>query len=845
VTERKLAICKSAIEKNSRSIELAVKRLELSKDLLDSKTLDQQWKELIFVYPENVALWKRYLLFVQTFYIRFSIVDTLKAYRTAILKLRQQQQYYTEHSQTNKQFELEHGILDILGQLLTLLLQSGHTEKGVALCQALIEFNLFAPNFSSPGGYDFDDKITLFEPFWEKGAPRVGEDGASGWASELNRMDSLTRGPVVSEVDTDWEDEILVNSADRLFGETWLEMEVERDRRGWKPWKDADNPPEDKDCHVDSDFIAGYIIEFTRWETKFRLFLLIVRLLGLKQVDRQFANLASSTAMQLYLNADQFHSQNFYNPIKVLRENIPNGRTNETMAIFVHNLFSQCYSKFQDPWRTQVMLMWLEFEAEIIRQNKAESAKDLKKDLKKLVRCLLKEDRNNLELVVKFAELEFEMEGYSNAHPILMAAVEASNSNFFKQNTEDGFLSVTLLYRAAVELELKEIIRIQKKNTENPESDKSDTIHRNRMQWLLVNIGCGKKFSVYTEEKKSLILALVEGAQKNFSEWILEDIDDISCSRVFEMAPRLRHSIADVVFFHAWLTKFCAGTQEAVAMVQSMRDKISDGATWSDQQRPSRFDQLALTKSFLVESLDKTCLDLLAFHAQFDVAERRQLRSFYNSCISRHAASSYFQKQLVLVQDSVSIVSPIWQQVLSSIQDKHKTNLALIEEACEISVTKFLGALDPDNPMDISAFGYSFLYKLSNLLERCVTRPFLKHSPLIWRLLLWCASIDCLRRDSKIGCENIKVMLYRALQDVPWCKALYLDTALYLAQIKELTTTRKNAVVYSDGEEAPEDAEKFVFVPGTLEHINELMVEKDIRVRLPLQELEVLLEPLE
>ena len=36
-----------------------------------------------------------------------------------------------------------------------------------------------------------------------------------------------------------------------------------------------------------------------------------------------------------------------------------------------------------------------------------------------LFRCLLKEDRNNLDLVVKFAELEYEMEGYTVAQPIL------------------------------------------------------------------------------------------------------------------------------------------------------------------------------------------------------------------------------------------------------------------------------------------------------------------------------------------------------------------------------------------------------------------------------------------
>jgi hypothetical protein len=36
-------------------------------------------------------------------------------------------------------------------------------------------------------------------------------------------------------------------------------------------------------------------------------------------------------------------------------------------------------------------------------------AKELKKDLRRLVKSLLKEDRNNLELIVKFAQLEYEL----------------------------------------------------------------------------------------------------------------------------------------------------------------------------------------------------------------------------------------------------------------------------------------------------------------------------------------------------------------------------------------------------------------------------------------------------
>ena len=33
------------------------------------------------------------------------------------------------------------------------------SEKGIAVCQALLEFNLHNPNFSGRGDYDFDDKV--------------------------------------------------------------------------------------------------------------------------------------------------------------------------------------------------------------------------------------------------------------------------------------------------------------------------------------------------------------------------------------------------------------------------------------------------------------------------------------------------------------------------------------------------------------------------------------------------------------------------------------------------------------------------------------------------------------
>lgn len=191
-----------------------------------------------------------------------------------------------------------------------------------------------------------------------------------------------------------------------------------------------------------------------------------------------------------------------------------------------------------------------------------------------------------------------------------------------------------------------------------------------------------------------MILDMLEPALGSFQDWLQEDVSNISCSHVFRMAPFLRHSIVDVVFFAAWLTQLSAGSGEAVNLVRQIRDTIPE----QNNNKPGRFNQLELTHSFLVESLDKLTLDILQFNAAFNIVEKVKLRAFYHSCIQRHSSSSYFQSRLVTVQDSTSIVNSIWQEILSSIQDKERTNLPLIEEACAISLDKFMSVLNPDNP---------------------------------------------------------------------------------------------------------------------------------------------------
>lgn len=256
-----------------------------------------------------------------------------------------------------------------------------------------------------------------------------------------------------------------------------------------------------------------------------------------------------------------------------------------------------------------------------------------------------------------------------------------------------------------------------------------------------------------------------------------------------------------------------------------------------------------LTLKYIQESIDKICYDLLWYESLQDIKMRQNLRSFYITCLTKHPESGYFLSKLGSVEGSTSVVSSVWREVCKMVQDKSVVNFQLVEQVSRLGLTKFIKVLDPASPGELPAIGLGFLNKLHNLLEFLTTLPTIKHSPLVWRLLLWTTSVLNSGAHSKEACEILKTVLYRAIQDVPWCKGLYLDTALYLDKVGELYTTTKQEIVIGGDYEGADDVEdevvepKYEEIPGTLEHVTELMVEKELRVRLPLQELDVLLDP--
>ncbi|KAH7307034.1 hypothetical protein KP509_22G043300 [Ceratopteris richardii] len=182
--EKKIAILEKALEIHPSSEDLWLLLLETcrSKDL--ASTLLNKWEDAIRCIPQSYRLWRGYIKFKLGDFSLFTVQSVRKSYVQAI------QIYSAAHSlkakdgiEDARRVEIERNLLLFFMDLCRFEWQTGHHELAVGLLQALIEYNLFAP----PLEMSEKSKKRLFRDFWDIGAARVGENGATGWAAWLQK----------------------------------------------------------------------------------------------------------------------------------------------------------------------------------------------------------------------------------------------------------------------------------------------------------------------------------------------------------------------------------------------------------------------------------------------------------------------------------------------------------------------------------------------------------------------------------------------------------------------------------------------------------------------------------
>ncbi|KAF2317625.1 hypothetical protein GH714_025828 [Hevea brasiliensis] len=174
--EKKISILEKAVELNPDNEELLLCLLKAYQSRDSTDMLIGRWEKVLMGHSGSSKLWKEYLHVVQGEFSRFKVSDMRKIYAHAMQAL---------STACSKQFR-----------------QAGYQELATALFQAEIEFSLFCPSLL----LSEHSKLRLFEHFWNGNGPRVGEEGAVGWSSWLEKEEE-TRQKTLKEEETLHDDE--------------------------------------------------------------------------------------------------------------------------------------------------------------------------------------------------------------------------------------------------------------------------------------------------------------------------------------------------------------------------------------------------------------------------------------------------------------------------------------------------------------------------------------------------------------------------------------------------------------------------------------------------------------
>ncbi|KAI8621969.1 NRDE-2, necessary for RNA interference-domain-containing protein [Chytriomyces sp. MP71] len=253
VTEKKVAIYEKALRQHPYAArELVLPMLELVAEVWDAPRLLTTWDRVLkrVSGPGGVGtfeVWDRYVTYRMTSYASFGVSPMLEVFEQCFGVF-----------QARRDFEgSQMALLHFFKRLCSMLFDAGYTERAVALYQAMIEFSCFTPPAFAQ--MDFEQRMDLFEDFWESECARVGEAGATGWKENVIGAVGVAayipkRGDVGDEDEGD--DEYAA----------WFRCEAEAGFMNWAPQRSttAATAKADDDDDADEDPFATIIFDDIR-----------------------------------------------------------------------------------------------------------------------------------------------------------------------------------------------------------------------------------------------------------------------------------------------------------------------------------------------------------------------------------------------------------------------------------------------------------------------------------------------------------------------------------------------------------------------------------------------------
>ncbi|XP_065883465.1 nuclear exosome regulator NRDE2-like isoform X2 [Dysidea avara] len=463
--ERKMAIFEKAMQTNPLSVDLIKGYMALCEEVWDHDKMVKSWRDTVFKLPHKASLWVDYILYCQRQFSFFTVSQLCAVYAKGISMLSSLHEGVLRSHTPDA--DIEESMVSIIALFCIFLRNAGHTEKAVALYQALLEFNLCCPP-SLSADITIREAIAFLEPFWDSGAARIGEVGAVGWKNWVERESDKERGTTllglvqlsqvwnesdtkVTEVGTNDDQEMeLVH--EHPLSESWINLETFRESQHHLPWKlptdSTADTSEDPDRLVLFDDITPYLFRVKTEESRLLLLLHFLNFLGvstpavasnccvhhhvmhaLLQASQIAPPTTASTVSAMIKNFKTFQGSAV--PIAcctigsdldgvqlddIQLETLQNPSAHHSVC-FIRNLLNQCLPLFSSQNQTVVAQNWLGFELSIAKHATPKEAKKKIKCVKKLAKALLKlqAHRNNVQLWCNYAHLELTSEGRNDA----------------------------------------------------------------------------------------------------------------------------------------------------------------------------------------------------------------------------------------------------------------------------------------------------------------------------------------------------------------------------------------------------------------------------------------------
>uniref|UniRef100_T1IPR7 Uncharacterized protein n=1 Tax=Strigamia maritima TaxID=126957 RepID=T1IPR7_STRMM len=782
IFERKISVLDKAIETNPTSIKLVVAKMKICEHYWESAELKKEWQKILFTHPNNILVWDNYLLFLQSHFSTFSFSTVVKGYAKCFSKLNSLLEgTFISHSPPP---DLAGHMLRILLKFCQFLHQVGHREKALACFQAMMEFNFFTPvslNFNM----NLNDWLAFFEPFWDSSVPRFGEENAPGWATFMANKMSPDENTEVNADNELEEDKIVQLKLSR--DETWCRLEKIREERHWLPWKpntvQSEDDCEDPDRMVLVDDVSPFLFRLRTVELKFRLVKTFFIFLGV-EFEPHFL-----TACQ----ALECHPPSVVEcPASLLSYRKCFEYKFEKKSLFPNllneeSVLNDSFTNFVNQTIEKCICLFDEPHRTEIQvqwlQMKRIYLQNMKRSIVKDYKKMFKETRKFFKSLLK----------------------EESNRNKLGLWLEFVQLELENDHSDEAKKMIDMIIASQPKNVLDSNNSLLCTFYKlyaeielnqnsNTCLNILISLATGEKINTANQNKSTVTLKVKSLFQRSVNvvnENYKNEVED--CQRVW-----LNGSSFSKSFLIEWVP-CCAmfyylnsGLQAAVLLYEGFIDKLTNLLdTLENVNR--MFVKLDL------EQLYFSYISLLLHHVNTTTGSLKIMRTVIDRALVLYPQNIHFLQLLTDVESRSHISGRLRRHFNKSmILNCHPV-------VCFYAVAAELSRLHTLEKSDIAFkgnfdFGSGILCKVRSYFERSLECEECQHCPLLWRMYL--------KFEIENGNEKqSKAVFYRALQHCVWNKKIYLDA------------TR---------------------IPDCLQEILDIMTEKEIRARIPIEEVDLL-----